>query len=175
MKKTKYPKIITLLLIYIIVFYIFSFSAEIFEVFLENLSYFGIFLSGALYTYAFTASIGTAAFLVLSNFYHPILIALIAGIGAAVADLSKLKFLEKFNFEDELKQLSREKLFRIFRLRIFHSKLFLTICGLIAMGSPLPNELGILLISKGKMLSVKNLFIISLITNTVGVYIISIL
>ena len=46
----KYPKITALLLTYIAVFYLFSFSKEIFENILESLSYLGVFISGIFYT-----------------------------------------------------------------------------------------------------------------------------
>ncbi len=173
MKKIKYPKIITLLLVYMVVFYLFSFSQELFEAILTHLSYFGVFLSGALYTYSFTASIGTASFLILNNFYNPLTIALLGGLGAALADVSILRFLEKYNLDSEFKQLSQEKIFKKIRFSFLRSRIFLTICGLLLIASPMPDELGILFISRGKIISIKHLFVVGLIANSIGIYVIS--
>lgn len=169
----KYPKITALLLTYIAVFYLFSFSKEIFENILESLSYLGVFISGIFYTYSFTGSIGTAYFYILKDSYPPIILAMLGGFGGALADISILKFLEKFNFENEIDMLAQEKFFEKIKLKIFKSKIILTILGFLAIASPIPDEIGVLLIKKGKILSIKFLFLIGLFANALGIYIIA--
>jgi hypothetical protein len=172
-KYTNYPKIFGLLITYIIIFFIFSFAKDMFEFILENSSYIGIFFSGMLYTYSFTGGIGMASFLILNNYYSPIVLSLIGGVGASIADITILKFLQKFNFEDELNLLSKENNFKLLRFKILKNKIFLTLLGVITIASPLPDELGVLFISKGKILSLKYLFFIGLIANTIGIYLIT--
>lgn len=171
----KYPKISILLLVYLVVFITFSFSQIILENILLKLSTLGIFISGAMYTYSFTASIGTGAFLILAKSYSPILLSIIGGIGAGLADVSILKFLEKFGFSDEFNNLSKEKSLCLLcnKVSFLTSRFFLTIAGIITLASPLPDELGVILIERGKSISSRHLFIIGVISNTIGIFILT--
>ena len=98
---------------------------------------------------------------------------MLGGFGGALADISILKFLEKFNFENEIDMLAQEKFFEKIKLKIFKSKIILTILGFLAIASPIPDEIGVLLIKKGKILSIKFLFLIGLFANALGIYIIA--
>ncbi len=171
----KYPKITILLIVYIVVFFTFSFSQIIIENILSKLSILGIFISGAIYTYSFTASVGTGAFLILAKTYSPLLLSIIGGIDAALADVSILKLLEKFGFSNEFNNLSKERNFCYFcnKLPFLTSRIFLTIAGIITLASPLPDELGVILIERGKTISTKYLFILGVIANAVGIFILT--
>ena len=171
----KYPKITILFITYTVVFFLFSFGQNFIEYILSKLSLFGIFVSGAMYTYSFTASIGTGSFIILAKSYSPILLGIIGGIGGGLADVSILKFLEKFRFSNELDIFSKEKWFVAIcnRMPFLTSKIFLNIAGIIAIASPLPDELGVILIERGKYISAKYLFMIGVIANAVGIYILA--
>ncbi|MEI6396803.1 MAG: hypothetical protein WCO48_01895 [Candidatus Taylorbacteria bacterium] len=168
----KYPKITILLAVYIVVFFTFSFSQIIIENILSTLSVLGIFISGAMYTYSFTASVGTGAFLILAKLYSPILLAIVGGIGAGIADVSILKFLERFGFSKELDSFSKEGWFVSIcnKMPFLTSKTFLNIAGILTLASPLPDEIGVILIERGKSISPRYLFILGVVANAVGIY-----
>jgi hypothetical protein len=173
----KYPKITILFITYTIVFFIFSFGQNMIEYVLSKLSLFGILFSGGMYTYSFTASIGTGSFMILAKSYSPILLSIIGGIGGGLADISILKFIHKFQFSSELDAFSKEKWFIDIcnKIPFLTSKIFLNIVGVITIASPLPDELGVILIERGKFISVKYLFIIGMIANAIGIYILTML
>ena len=171
----KYPKITILLAIYVVVFFTFSFSQIIIENILSKLSILGVFVSGVMYTYSFTASVGTGAFLILAKAYSPVLLAVIGGIGAGIADVSILKFLEKFGFSSEFDGFSKEGWFVSIcnKMPFLTSRMFLNVVGIITLASPLPDELGVILIERGKYISAKYLFILGVIANAIGIYILA--
>ncbi|MFH1454899.1 MAG: hypothetical protein ABIF22_01095 [bacterium] len=171
----KYPKITILFITYTVVFFVFSFGQSYIEYLLSQLTLLGIFISGGMYTYSFTASIGTGSFIILAKSYSPLILSIIGGIGGGIADVSILKFLEKFRFSNELDDFSKEKWFVFIcnKIPFITSKIFLNMAGIITIASPLPDELGVILIERGKYISAKYLFIIGVIANAVGIYILA--
>lgn len=173
----KYPKIFLLSIIYPITFFFISFIVPVVEKFLISLGYLGALVGGLMYSYSFTGSIGTIVFSVLGSSLNHIFTALIGGVAAAVSDITILKLFRKINFLKEFDHLVSEPWFRklLSNFPLLKSKLFLTIIGLISIASPLPDELGIILIDRGKILSMRYLFIISIIANVIGIYTITLI
>jgi len=171
----KYPKLLILLLTYLLAFFIFSFGQSLLKFLLSELSILGIFISGMMYSYAFTGGIATGSFIILVKSHSPILLSLIGGLGAGLSDVIIFKLLKKLKFTNELDNFSKEKIFITIHNKIpfITSKIFLNIAGIITLASPLPDELGVILIERGKHISFKYLFVLGLTANTLGIFILT--
>ncbi len=175
--KIKYPKLFLLLLIIIFSYWFFS-KQEVsnFIKSLGSLGYFSVFISGMLFSFGFTAPIATGFFLVIGK-QNIILSALIGGIGAMISDLLIFRFI-KTSFKEEFQKLGKEK----FNLKIKkvsekiiskQIKIYLTyIFAGIILASPLPDEIGVTLLSGITEIKEKILLILGFLLNTLGIFII---
>ncbi len=159
--KIKYPKLSLFIISVILVYILFSgLTYTPLHNTLVFMGYFGTFLAGLLYPYALTSAAGTGILLILAKEQNVLLAGLIAGIGALISDVIIFLFV-KHGFSDEVKKLSKEKVVRAINLRIPDSlRVYLTAawaCVLIA--SPLPTEIGIMLITSIKNMSAKKFVI----------------
>jgi len=89
------------------------------------LGYFGTFLAGFFYAYAFTAAPAAAVLLILAKEQNLYLAGFIAGLGALLGDLVIFHFI-RHRFSDEVQKLSGEKSFCTLRKR--YLVLFENIC-----------------------------------------------
>lgn len=134
--------------------------------------YLGAFMGGILFTSSFTVFFSLAILTTLSGELSLIPMVLIAGFGALVGDHIFLRF-----FKDEIiKDL--EPIYEQFGgshlHKILHTKYFtwtLPVIGAAIIATPLPNEIGISLLSLGNMSRPKFL-LISYCLNTLGILII---
>jgi hypothetical protein len=130
------------------------------------------FLAGIFYVSFLTAPISLAMLLVLADVNNPILTALLAGFGAAFADLVIVKFFEKklskdINFvTDELRLKKVNNILIKFKLE------FITpLIGAIIVASPLPDEFGLMLLGASK-LSFRQIAVLTYVLNTAGILLI---
>lgn len=150
------------------------FRFEVFHSFLlhlGSLGYIGAFFAGMLFVSTFTVSIGGVVLLVLLETLHPLEIALVAGVGSVIGDLTIFHFIRSKGFVDELKHF-----FQYFGgdkiSHLLHSKYFswtLPVVGAIIIASPLPDELGISLMGISK-LKTYQFIVISSILNGIGIF-----
>lgn len=173
----KYPKIFLLIFSILLAYFIFrnpSVSSYISR--LEGLSYLGIFASGMLIAFGFSAAFAVGFFIVS----HPQNIFLAAAIGAAGSVISNLlifKFI-RFSFKDEFNGIQNEKSFsdikRIVKenisIKIRHYILYLFAGILIA--TPLPDEIGISLLAGLTTIKSKILAIITFVLHFAEIFII---
>jgi hypothetical protein len=173
---SRYPKLTLLLAFSLLSYYIFS-HATVNEIVrgMEHLSYLGIFIAGLFFSFGFTTPFAIGFFLVVrpENIY---LAALIGGVGALIADLLIFKLI-RFSFMDEFNRLKKnyfvQDISHMLSGRHFaHFKIFLVylISGLI-ISSPLPDELGIAILAGLTTIRAPTLAAISLIMNTLGIFI----
>mgnify|MGYP006977944986 CR=1 FL=1 len=92
---------------------------------LSFLGYFGTFLAGFLYAYAFTAAPAAAILLILAREQNLFLAGLTAGLGALLGDLVIFHFIRHF-FSGEVQKLSQEKIVK--SVRKWCPALFKSIC-----------------------------------------------
>lgn len=133
------------------------------------------FLAGIFFASTFTVAIAISVFLLLSETHNPLLIAVFGGLGALLGDAFIFKFLREDLIAD-FEYLEKHFGKRIVR-RIFHSKLifwFLPIVAALTIISPLPDEVGLLLLASIK-LKYHRFFLLSFLLNTVGIFILSLL
>jgi uncharacterized membrane protein YdjX (TVP38/TMEM64 family) len=114
--------------------------------------------------------------LILAKEQNLLLAGVIAGIGALISDIIIFLFV-KHGFGDEVQRLSKEKVVRIVNRWIPDSvKVYLIAtfaCILIA--APLPTEIGIMLMTSIKNISIKKFIIIIYILHASAIFIILLL
>jgi hypothetical protein len=172
--KIKYPKLTLFIISVILVYLLFSGLAyKPLHDALAFMGYFGTFLAGLLYPFALTSAAGTGILLILAKEQN----LLLAGV---IADIILFLFVTH-SFSDEVQKLSKEIFFQTINrwipdsIRVY---LLATFAGLL-IASPLPTEIGILLMTSIKSISFKKfislicilhssaIFIILLIGNTI--------
>lgn len=175
--KLKYPKIIILILMIVFSYFLFSNNAIASYISkIGDFGYFGIFLGGILFSLGFTSPIAVGLFLTINpvNIYAA---ALLGGAGALISDLLIFKFI-KISFEDEFEKLRRNK--AIYRIeRLINNSLgkrikvyIMYIFSGIIIASPLPDEMGVIMLAGLTKIKPQILAISSFILNTLGIYII---
>jgi len=172
--KIKYPKLSLFIVSVILVYVIFSGLAyKPLHDALVFMGYFGIFLAGLLYPFALTSAAGTGILLILAKEQNLLLAGVIAGIGVLISDIFLFLFVTH-SFSDELQKLSKETFVRTINrwipdsIRVY---LLATFAGLL-IASPLPTEIGILLMTSIKNISFKKFIIIIYVLHASAIFII---
>ena len=170
----KYPKLTLFIISVILVYFFFSGLAyKPLHNALIFMGYFGTFLAGLLYPYALTSAAGTGILLILSKEQNTLMAGVIAGIGALISDII-LFFFVKRGFSDEAQKLSQEPAVRTINRWIHDSVrvyLLATIASLI-IASPLPTEIGIMLMVSIKKMAFKKFVIIVYILHAIAIFVI---
>lgn len=170
----KYPKLCLFLVILIVVYFLFSgLLYEPLHNALIYLGYFGIFLAGLLYPYSFTSAAGTAMLLVLAKDQSVLLAGIIASIGALISDLV-IFFFVRYSFSDEVQRLSQEKVTQTLSrsIPIPLRKFLLLFIASILIASPLPTEIGVLIMCSVRSISAKRYSVIVYILHATAIFII---
>ena len=175
--KFRYPKIFALIIIIIFSYFIFSNSTvNNFINELHSLSYIGIFIAGMLFAFGFSAPFAVG-FLITLNPSNIYLAAVIGGIGAVISDIFIFRYI-RFSFKDEFNKLKDEKPIKFIK-NITHKSLGLRLSNYLlfvlagfAIASPLPDELGVIMLAGLTDIKEKVLFCMGFILNTIGIYII---
>ena len=136
----------------------------------RHIPFAGSFIAGLLYVSTTTAALGILILADLSKRLSPIEIALLAGLGGAVADFGLFKFFR----DDLLKELTPiyNKLGGKHLTRLMYHKSFrwsLPIIGAIIIASPLPDEIGISLMGITKIKSYQ-FFLLSFVLDVTGLF-----
>ncbi len=141
----------------------------------KKLALFGSFIAGMFFTSVFTVAPATVVLAEIAQINSIFLTALFGGAGALIGDLIIFRFIKNRLFEDILyllKKSKSEKLISIFRLRIFRWSL--AFLGALVIASPLPDELGLMMLGFSKMKT--SLFIpISFLLNSLGILVIGLI
>jgi uncharacterized membrane protein YdjX (TVP38/TMEM64 family) len=173
-RKIKYPKLSLFIISVILVYFLFSGLAyKPLHDALVFMGYFGTFLAGLLYPYALTSAAGTGILLILAKEQNLLLAGVIAGIGALISDIILFLFV-KHGFSDEVQKLSKETAVRTIIRRIPDSirVYLLAIFAGLLIASPLPTEIGIMIMTSIKNMSVKKFIIIVYILHASAIFII---
>lgn len=148
---------------------------ENFHLFLQgfgNLGLIGAFLAGILFVSSFTIPTSIVILLILAEKLSAWEIGLTAGVGAMFGDLTIFRFV-KDRLTAEVKPLFNQFGGRHL-LHLLHSKYFswsLPLIGALIIASPLPDEIGISLLTLSKMKTYQFL-IVSFVLNTIGIILI---
>ena len=170
----KYPNL-TLLVISLVVTVSLLTSGYLEEVVnnIGALGYLGIFLSGCLFVSTFTIGPGTALLFAFADSAHPVIVAGLGGIGAAVGDYVAYKFIRDKLLAELNPILKALHLYR--RVNILHTKYFSWLApavGAVIIASPLPDEIGLTLLGMKKIHAVRFL-LLAFSLNSVGIFLIA--
>ena len=172
----KYPKIAILILLVGVAYIVFSNPlVGDFVNGLEIYGYLSNFIAGLLFSFGFTTPFAVGFFVL----YHPnniFLASILGGLGALISDIIIFKII-KFSFIDEFKRLERTK--RIRELSdlieyIFGSKIknyLLYLFAGIVIASPLPDELGVIMLAGLTKIRLRSFMVIRFLFNVIGIYI----
>lgn len=170
-----YPKLTIYVIAIIIAYFIFQMPAvsEAISSF-DTLVYISLFLGGLLYSAGFTAPIATGFFLAISP-ENALGSALIAGIGALIADLGIFSFI-RLSFMDEFKLLKHTFFIRhiAFGVNVIVPKklrsFLVYVLVMIIIASPLPDELGVALLAGFTKVHPYAFMAMSYTGNTLGIF-----
>lgn len=168
MKNNK--KWILLILSIAIALYLFfsGYLTKLIEI-MGNFGIIGILVSGILFGYAFTAAPATASLISFTNYYNPIIIALIGATGTMIGDLLIFNFFKKGLPEEIETIIKKTKIEKIKKSKF--KWLIPGISGFI-IASPLPDEIGISLLGVTKFNTTK-FMILAFTLNFIGILIIT--
>ena len=129
-------------------------------------------VAGILYTSFLTAPVSVAMLIILSQENNPILTAILAGFGAVLGDFIIVKFFRD-KIASDLNELLRHLPTQIISkfLRKSHLDFIVPFLGAIIIASPLPDELGLVMLGDSK-LKYREIAIISYVLNTAGILLI---
>ena len=137
------------------------------------LGYFGIFLAGFLYPYAFTAAPAAVILLMLAKEQNLLFAGFIAGVGALLSDLIIFHFI-RHGFSDEVQKLRKEKIIQYAQRKVPSSvqKYLFAFLAVFLIASPLPTEIGVTLMASIKSMSTRNFSIIAYSLHTSAIFVI---
>jgi hypothetical protein len=170
----KYPQLSLLIAIYAISFFFIEVASPQ-EIAMKVAPYgvIAIFINGIMYTYGFTSVIATILFPLFGLYFPAYLVAIVGGLGASFGDTTILKYI-KGGLHTELDTLSKTRFVRkVGKLLGFTHPWFIALLGVIILSSPLPDELGALLIARSNKIPTKYFSIISFIGNTTAIYLLT--
>jgi uncharacterized membrane protein YdjX (TVP38/TMEM64 family) len=137
------------------------------------MGYFGTFLAGLLYPYALTSAAGTGILLILSKGQNIIVSGVIADVGALISDIL-IFFFVKRGFSDEAQKLSQEPVVRTINRLIPDSvRVFLlSVFASLLIASPLPTEIGVMLMVSIREMEFKKFVILVYILHAFAIFVI---
>lgn len=148
----------------------------------HGFGYPGVFAAGLLFSYGFTTPFAIAAFVAIAHEVNPWIAAPLAGIGALLSDLVIFELLRISFFGNELERLRHTRMIDRIHHMLHHEttpervrKALLWVMASIVIASPLPDEIGVALLSGSTKLSERAFAVICVTMNTLGILVILVL
>lgn len=176
-KRWRYPKLTILILVTILAYFLFKNPqiAAFFSQADETSHYLFSFIAGILFAFGFTTPLAVALFIII-NPENILLTTAIGSLGSVIGDLLIFNLI-RFSFMDEFHRLEREKSVR--ELEALSNKEFsrhvrnylLYIFAGFVIASPLPDEIGVIMLAGLTKIRQSIFSIISFILHFVGIWI----
>jgi hypothetical protein len=137
------------------------------------LGYFGTFIAGLLYPYAFTSAAGTAILIIIAKEQNLFMAGIIASSGAFISDII-IFFFVKCTFSKEMQGLSKEAFVQNLSKLIPDSirAYLLASFAAVLIASPLPTEIGIMLMASIKKITTKKFVAIIYFLHVAAIFVI---
>ncbi len=142
----------------------------------HGFGYPGAFGAGLLFSYGFTTPFAIAAFVELAHEVNPWIAAPLAGVGALLSDLVIFELLRLSAFGKEIDRLGRTTIVSRLHALLHHEtvpeqvrRLTLWTLAAVVIASPLPDEIGVALLSTTTRLSQRAFVILCFAVNTLGI------
>jgi hypothetical protein len=175
----EYPRLCLLGLSFVAAYALYHFGLLDWLQSLGKFGYLSVFLAGLLFSFGFTTPFAIAIFVEISGFVHPVPAALLGGVGALVSDFIIFDIIRFSVFHDEIDRL-RASRFAARVHRLVHDDalpqrarqlLLFSFAGII-IASPLPDELGVSLVSSVSTLSPRVFGVAAFLCNAAGILLI---
>ncbi len=182
MPRIQYPKLLLLACSFVFAYYLFHTGAfDALPELLHGHGYISIFLGGLLFSFGFTTPFAIAIFVAMADLVHPVPGAIIGGFGAVLSDLTIFQFI-RFSFLDELHRLKGTVMMRWIVDKIHRDSvpdrisqyIQWSVAGIL-IASPLPDEIGVTLLSGLTEIKRKTFILVCYAFNTAGIGIILLL
>src|SRR3990167_4800185 len=118
----------------------------------QEMRFIGSFIAGILFVSVFTAAPATVALGEIAQSNSVIMVAIVGGLGALIGDIIIFRFVKdrvSEHFAYLIKASRSERLFSIFKLKLFHW--IIPFVGALIIASPLPDEIGVTMLGLSKM------------------------
>lgn len=167
-----YPKLTVLALFYVVAIILAPVLSIVARIMFDQGGFVSTFFLGFLYSFSFTG--GFAAMMLLSYESLTFSQAVTAALGSVLADFLLIRFIQ-LELTDEFSKLLREPIVRqMLKYCSWAQPAPVRVAlGIFCIGSPLPDELGVILLSSVRELRVSTLIILGFFANFVGIYFIS--
>lgn len=143
---------------------------------LHGFGYPGAFAAGLLFSYGFTTPFAIAALVAMAHEVNPLIAAPIAGLGALISDLVIFELLRVSAFGKEIERLGRTSLVTRVHGLLHHEtvpehlrRYALWALSAIVIASPLPDEIGVALLSSTTNITERSFTILCFAVNTLGI------
>ncbi len=175
-----YPKLLLLACSFAAAYLLYHFGYfDLLEERLNGHGYVSAFLGGLLFSFGFTSPFGIGIFVEIAPHVHPMTAAVIAGTGALMMDLLIFELLRFSAFHDEIHRLRETQWFMMLHRALHHESIserirlyILWAFAGIVIASPLPDELGVSVVSGITNINTKAFSALCFFCNTVGILII---
>lgn len=129
-------------------------------------------LAGALYASFVTSPIAVAMLFVLAKTENPIILSLLAGVGAAALDFLIVRIFQN-NLNGDLNLLTRQFKLNLVKkfLKLLKLDFIIPLTGALIIASPLPDELGLYLMGTSELKN-HQIIVVTYILNTTGILLI---
>lgn len=177
---SQYPKLCLLCGSFILAYVLYHIGAlDWFGHALNGHGYASMFLGGMLFSYGFTAPFGIAIFVEMGHEVHPLIGAPLAGIGALLSDLFIFSIVRYSAFHDEIHRIQFSRPILWIRSLLHHERVsermrnyILWAFAGIVIGSPLPDEFGVMLLGSVTELKERQFAMLCFALNTTGILLI---
>jgi hypothetical protein len=171
-KRFRYPKLTLFGVIIVLAYLVFHRASSLF---LFASGYLGSFFGGVFYTFGFTSPFA-AAYFISQQVSHPLIFAIIGAFGALIADYFIFSFI-RFSVMDEFSSLEKhlgfDRLSRTmdhYRITHFFKVGALFVLAIALIASPLPDEIGVVILAGLTKLRPFAFGFISFFANFLGIY-----
>jgi hypothetical protein len=143
----------------------------------ESQAYIAVFVGGMLFSFGFTSPFGIGVLLEIGHVVHPVLGALLGGLGAVLVDLVIFRAVRFEFFHEEINRIKNTRLLLRIHGILHHEKfpqklreyLLWSFAGLV-IASPLPDEFGVLLVSSFSDIKPRTFALVCFLCNSAGVF-----
>lgn len=143
---------------------------------LHGFGYPGAFAAGLLFSYGFTTPFSIAAFVAMAGEVNPWIAAPLAGTGALLSDLVIFEVLRLSAFGREIERLGKTTLISRLHAALHHEtvpehvrRLTMWTMAAFVIASPLPDEIGVALLSTTTKMTERSFTILCFAVNTLGI------
>jgi len=176
--KVRYPKLLMVVLVALLAYWSFSLgTVQSFFHSLGGLGYISVFAGGMLFAVGFGAPFGVAILATIADDVNIFVAAIVGGLGALLSDYLLFRFI-RVTFADEVDRLRKSKplglVNGIVREYLPSKAVFYISAGIagFVIASPLPDEIGVTILSCMAEVKERTFAIISFALNTIGILVV---